>query len=110
KSNPYFSDYLEGILNPSQGSLSKVSLHGMFVHAKGNSKIMEITIKNTKAMVASQTKRVMYITSAKEIRPKAKQIRAPNHADQPMPRFLGLAITKKRVKRKIPRAKDFSII
>jgi len=37
KSNPYFRDYLEEFLNPRQGSPSRVSVHGTFVHAEGNS-------------------------------------------------------------------------
>ena len=37
KSNPYFRDYLEEFLNPRQVSPSRVSVHGTFVHAEGNS-------------------------------------------------------------------------
>ena len=41
KGNPYFK-YLEKFLNPWQGSPSRVSMHGTFVHAKGNSESKNI--------------------------------------------------------------------
>ncbi|WP_448584369.1 hypothetical protein, partial [Thermocrinis sp.] len=61
---PYLRDYLEGILNPSQGSLSKVSLHGMFVHAKGNS-IVEIRQKVEKLSLMSEFVKIKAYISKK---------------------------------------------